>query len=212
MAKLQAGDAAWTDDNVVASISKWKKLVDDGLTNSDALSLTYTQMQEKFLAGKVGMYPMGSWAAAIKSPNFDLKVFALPGKSGASVAPIVIGNSQAVAKSSKHPKAAQDLSIKLATNQSFVEAWLKNDALFPTVKGFKVPADTPQIVKDSFAIYQGAAKQVFALNWGNSGDSTLPSAFTAEYYKIVQRMILNQITPKTAGEQMQAAWVASTAR
>ncbi|MGL6198223.1 MAG: ABC transporter substrate-binding protein [Lachnospiraceae bacterium] len=60
--KAQNGELEWTDDVFVSSMDTWKKMFDDGIFQTGALSATcYSDGTTAFTSGQAGMIALGSW-------------------------------------------------------------------------------------------------------------------------------------------------------
>lgn len=60
--KAQNGEMKWTDDVFVSAMNTWKKMFDDGIFQTGALSATcYSDGTTAFTAGQAGMIALGSW-------------------------------------------------------------------------------------------------------------------------------------------------------
>jgi len=85
--KAQNGELSWTDDVFVSAMDTWKKMFDDGIFQTGALSATcYSDGTTAFTAGQAGMIALGSWwtqeftgdDVAQSVANWDFDYFYLP--------------------------------------------------------------------------------------------------------------------------------------
>ena len=60
-AKLMAGEAAYTDPEVVHAMEMWKELVDNGYFYPDANAYDWTDAADQVANGEAGMTLMGTW-------------------------------------------------------------------------------------------------------------------------------------------------------
>lgn len=85
--QAQNGEIKWTDDVFVSAMDNWKKLFDDGIFQTGALSATcYSDGTTSFISGQTGMLALGSWwtqeftadDVAETVANWDFDYFYLP--------------------------------------------------------------------------------------------------------------------------------------
>lgn len=203
--KREKGQVKFQDSTFVSALEGFTGVVSKGYINSDALSLSYAQLQDSFLAGKAAMYPMGTWfsAAAAKS-TFDVGTFAFPGVTNNEAVPVYTGGGITVSKTSQHAAAAKKFAIWFSTDPTNLTAFLNSDATFPMIKGYKLPADLPQTVKDSYKVTLDAKKTVGVFA-GESGDRALPAGFSDTLYQEIQAMI-GGTSAKAAAEALDSKW------
>ena len=60
-AKLQRGEASFTDPEVVKAMEMWKELLDKGYFYSDANAYDWTDAANQVAKGEAGMTLMGTW-------------------------------------------------------------------------------------------------------------------------------------------------------
>lgn len=82
-AKLQAGEAAFNDPEVMHAMELWKELVDKGYFNDDANAYLYTDAADMVANGEAGMTLMGTWITGYWDGNGlvageDYDVFPFP--------------------------------------------------------------------------------------------------------------------------------------
>lgn len=85
--KAQNGEIPWTDETLVKAMNTWKKMFDDGIFQTGALSATcYSDGTTAFTSGQCGMIALGSWwtqeftgeDVAKTVENWDFDSFYLP--------------------------------------------------------------------------------------------------------------------------------------
>ncbi|MEF9839397.1 MAG: ABC transporter substrate-binding protein [Lachnospiraceae bacterium] len=60
--KAQNGEMAWTDNTFISAMDSWKKMFDDGIFQTGALSAScYSDGTTAFTSGQCGMIALGSW-------------------------------------------------------------------------------------------------------------------------------------------------------
>lgn len=82
-AKLQAGEASFTDPEVLHAMELWKELIDKGYFNEDANAYLYTDAADMVANGEAGMTLMGTWVTGYWDGNGlvageDYDVFPFP--------------------------------------------------------------------------------------------------------------------------------------
>jgi multiple sugar transport system substrate-binding protein/raffinose/stachyose/melibiose transport system substrate-binding protein len=82
-AKLQAGEASFTDPEVVQAMELWKELIDKGYFYPDANAYTYTDAADWVANGEAAMTLMGTWVTGYWDGNglvagVDYDVFPFP--------------------------------------------------------------------------------------------------------------------------------------
>ena len=128
------GKVHFTDDNWVEAATYFKGLVDKGYFNKGALSVSYADLEQQFLAGKAAIYPMGSWFTAAEAKakkDFDVGVFFSPTKDGKPhlLQSLMYGSWGIYAKS-KHPEAAYKLAKFVLMDAKYGAKFLQVDGLY----------------------------------------------------------------------------------
>ena len=177
--------------------SNWTKVADvyqswvaQGLTPANAMGLKYQDSIDQFVAGKSGMYIMGSWLTSTLDTSklsFTPGVFSMPTLDG-SPAPVAGGPSipWSIVKSSKNQAAALDLVKYLVTDKTAVTAELAAEGNFRT--GFDY--QTSALNKEVGAILSAAGKTVVASD--GLGDNSAPNGFGDEVNKLAQGLYVGQ--------------------
>lgn len=175
--QVQTGDVAFTDDNFVAALQKYKDFVDAGFINADAAGLTYEQGQQSFIDGDAGMYAMGSWFASAADGSSDPEnfgVFALPTESGDIGIPASTGGGNVVSAATKYPEEAKEFAIAIDTDIEFITASIKADGIYPNLKDFPEVEGLGAVFTESLALAT-ASKQLPGFGTAR-GDDALPAA------------------------------------
>jgi ABC-type glycerol-3-phosphate transport system substrate-binding protein len=68
-AKLQAGEASFTDPEVVKAMELWKELIDKGYFYPDANAYDWTDAADQVAKGEAGMTLMGTWITGYWDAN-----------------------------------------------------------------------------------------------------------------------------------------------
>lgn len=193
--KRRAGEVQFTDPEFAAPVEKWMALQDSGYFNSDALTVDYGQLVAKFLAGEGVMYPMGTWAAATVSEDFEIGVFALPSESGPPVHGAISAQAYYVSATTEYPAQAQAFALAMATNFSVLESNLRNDALLPSAKGFELPSDISPLITETVGVLNsGGLPNVNPFGRFLAGERALPSGFAVDYEKNAQLLLTGDLT------------------
>lgn len=201
----RAGEVAFSDPMFVDALTGFTDVVGDGYINPDALSLSYAQLQESFLAGEAAMYPMGTWfSAPAADASFEVGVFPFPGFENADAVPVYTGGGITVSATTKSPEAAREFAIAFSTDPDNLTAFLRADATFPMVKGYELPEDLPQTIVDSYDVTLDAPTTVGVFG-GESGDRAFPPGFSEVLYQQIQAMI-NGTSAEEAAAVLDAKW------
>jgi len=192
----KAGKVHFTDPLVARAFTKWAALAKAGYFNKNALSLSYTRMQQEFLAGKAVMYPMGSWAAsasAVGKAPFGVGVFRIPTASGAAVEPDFAAGGVFVSAKSEHLAAAKKLAQFWALDKKDLRTLAINDAGLMTVKGFKPPSGLPPVYYQTLALFDQPkhVKRVDVMFF-NRGDRASVANMDTYYARAAQNIILGK--------------------
>lgn len=140
-AKLMAGEAAYTDPEVVRVMEMWKELVDAGYFYPDANAYDWTDAGDQVAIGEAGMTLMGTWLTGYWDgtvglvPGEDYDVFPFPmideGVPNAAVGPV---DGWVMTAKAKHPDAAKELMAFLLTDADSQAIWAKGQgALAPNI-------------------------------------------------------------------------------
>jgi ABC-type glycerol-3-phosphate transport system substrate-binding protein len=191
--KRKAGEVHFTDPLFAGAITKFKGLVDDGYFNEGGLGIDYAKLQDTFIAGQGAMYPMGSWfvgAETTADKSFEVGVFQVPTDGGNPIVPIHPGGGLVVSAKTKAPDLAQQFAIKFSVEKDVVDAFVKADGIFPSIKGYEAPDFVSPLYKESIELYQ-TLPPVFAFAW-EQGDQASIAGMPDEYHKLAQAIILGK--------------------
>jgi len=211
----KADKVKFTDDNMVAAMSKFKELADKGYIDQGALGLDYATANRTFIEGKAAMYPMGSWfiQQASKEADFEVGIFVMPRDDGEVIVPAQIQGNVVVLASSKHPDIAMEIAKWEATSPVYMKMIMEADAVFPLLKGKTVEdyhADVSDLYLEGLAYFSGErGKSVSAFAWTNDANAPLPG-MKKEIY-ITYQNILSGADVMSEMERLDQVW-ADTAR
>ena len=140
---LRNGDRNFSDPLMKDSIDAYANLVASGWTNSTALSLNYSELQQTFLNGEGAMYPMGSFfAGAVPLDHpFEIGVFPMPALDGSPRLVTYTSGGPAVSALTEHPEEARKFAVEFSTNVKTNADDLFRDAHIPNNKSFDLERD-----------------------------------------------------------------------
>jgi multiple sugar transport system substrate-binding protein/raffinose/stachyose/melibiose transport system substrate-binding protein len=139
-ARLMAGEAAYTDPEVVRVMELWKELADKGYFYPDANAYDWTDAGDQVANGEAGMTLMGTWITGYWDSNGlvagqDYDVFPFP-TIDADVPVAVVGpvDGWVLTAQAKHPEPAKELMAYLLTDTEAQAIWAKGQgALAPNI-------------------------------------------------------------------------------
>lgn len=167
-AALMAGEASYTDPQVVRVMELWKELVDKGYFVPDANAYDWTDAADQVANGEAAMTLMGTWITGYWNgqglePVTNYDFFPFPtideGVPNAVVGPV---DGFVMSANAAHPVSAQKLLLYLLTNTDAQAIWaVGQGALSPNVNV------DPSIYNDvmSRAADTVAAADTFAFNY-----------------------------------------------
>jgi ABC-type glycerol-3-phosphate transport system substrate-binding protein len=139
-AKLMAGQAAYTDPEVVHVMEMWKELTDKGYFYPDANAYDWTDAGDQVANGEAGMTLMGTWLTGYWDgngliPGEDYDMFPFPVIDDtvpvAAVGPV---DGWVLADKARHPDTAKELMAFLLTDADSQAIWAKGQgALAPNI-------------------------------------------------------------------------------
>jgi len=139
-AKLMAGEAAYTDDEVKRAMGLWKDLIDAGYFTPNANADGWTDASDKVARGDAAMTLMGTWITGYWNGNGlkaaeDYDFFEFPAID-AGVANAVVGpvDGLLISANAENRKNAEDLLTFLISDTSAQAKWAQvQGALSPNV-------------------------------------------------------------------------------
>jgi ABC-type glycerol-3-phosphate transport system substrate-binding protein len=136
-----AGEASYTDPEVVRAMEMWAELVDKDYFVSDANAYDWTDAADQVANGEAAMTLMGTWITGYwdtngLTPGEDYDFFVFPGiDEGVPMAALGPVDGFVLAADADHPNAAQDLLLYLITDTEVQATWaLGQGALSPNSK------------------------------------------------------------------------------
>lgn len=166
--KLMAGEAAYTDAEVVRAMELWKELVDAGYFVPDANAYDWTDAADQVANGEAAMTLMGTWITGYwngvgLAAGEDYDFFPFPmideGVPQAAVGPV---DGFVMSANAAHANAARQLMLYLITNTDAQKIWAQSQgALSPNVN---VDPSIYNVVMQK-ASETVAAAEAFAFNY-----------------------------------------------
>jgi len=185
----------FTDANMVAAVQKQRDLINAGAFDNGALGVNYADANAQFLAGKAGMYLMGSWfIGQIKAEQAaTFGTFLLPTDDGSLVVPFNVGGTTAV--STKAPDVAKAVEFAKAWSLSpaNLKVLIETDGAFPMLKKVKLEdfgAKVTPVYTEAFALVGQDNTKVSSAGWVNNDDA-FPPGVSDLFYALSQQLFTN---------------------
>lgn len=167
-AHLMAGQASYTDPQVMHAMEMWKQLVDAGYFVDDANAYDWTDAADQVANGEAAMTLMGTWITGYWNGNGlvageDYDFFPFP-EIDAGVPQAVVGpvDGFVLSANAAHPNAAKQLMLFLLTNTDAQTTWAQGQgALSPNVN--VDPSIYTSVMQHAADVV--AAAPVFAFNY-----------------------------------------------
>lgn len=187
--KVKFTDKEWRN-----AAAFFNRLVKKGYFNEGALSMSYSDLEPQFFAGKAVMYPMGSWFAAAEAKatkDFEVGVFLVPSQKGARhlLDGQNFGNTAIYAKS-KNAQEAWKLWKFYRLDPVYGAKALEVDSLFSSVKGLSYPMSPVQ--QEIQAIINQAVST--SSHFNNKVGSNPPNGIADVYIKVGQSFLTGKVT------------------
>lgn len=136
-----AGTPPLEDDGTKADIDSpaftavgdlYRNLYKDGVVPSAAKADDGTTWTASFIAGKIGILPVGTFVfGALKDAKFDWGIAPLPAPDGSASSTFVGGDVVGVTSTSKNPTQAENFLAWSLTDKPQLEVWAKGGFLTP---------------------------------------------------------------------------------
>ena len=210
-----AGTVHFTDPDFVAAMQKEEDLIKMGAYSSSALSVDYATANKQFLAGKAGMYIMGSWfdGSSYMTPAQadQFGVFPFPSDSGKIVVPFNSGGTMSVSAKSKNVKDAVKFAEAWSLSPANLKTLIETDGAYPMMK--KLPlssfhASVNSLFTTGYKLVTDTNDKVDAFGWVTNGDSLAPG-LNDKFYALSQALFSNSNVKSQLG-QLDAAWDTAT--
>ena len=124
------GKTADVDGSGITAAALYKRLYDEGIAPSSVKSEDGSTWPASFLAGNIGILPLGSGIiGSAKDAGIDYGVAPLPSPDGSATATFVGGDVVGVTSTSKHAAAAEAFLTWSLGKTAQVDVWAKNGFL-----------------------------------------------------------------------------------
>jgi raffinose/stachyose/melibiose transport system substrate-binding protein len=183
----------------------WKELLDKGLTNNDAASITIGEGQDLFLQGKVGIgmsiQPLiTSWMRQMGEDKIGVmlspKVRDALADGMADQIPVP-GADIAIPTKAAHPKEAADFLKFILTSPERVNAMFKQTGAFPGSDQLDAASVTLPTDKQMYQWIQERPGYTYNYNY--------PGDFETTLYTLGQQLVTGQLTPEQAAQAYEDA-------
>ncbi|MFJ1709143.1 ABC transporter substrate-binding protein [Kitasatospora sp. NPDC088346] len=195
VADRYAGKTNFTDANVVAAVQKQRDLITAGAFDKGALGVNYADANAQFLAGKAGMYPMGSWFIGQIKPEqaASFGTFMLPTDDGSLVVPFNVGGTTAVSAKAADTAKAVAFAKAWSLSPNNLKALIESDGAFPMFKNIKLEdfdAKVTPVYTDAFALVGQENTKVSSIGWVTNDDA-MPPGVADLFYAVSQQLFTN---------------------
>jgi ABC-type glycerol-3-phosphate transport system substrate-binding protein len=209
------GKASLDSPTLEKAYAAWHELYADGLTNSDAPSLTYTSGVADFAAGQAAMTITGEYYDAQIQAGLhnNVGLFPVPTLPGSKYPHVLSGgpnNAYVIFKSSKH--VADDVKLlEFLASPKVQELAVNELGQLPNNSSFKV---TPAFTKAQpllASVYQYIEVEHYTL--AEAFDNIMPGSICSYWYQTNNAVFGGSTSPASAAASMQAqmqSYLAST--
>jgi raffinose/stachyose/melibiose transport system substrate-binding protein len=203
--KMYSGAQSLDSPTLTQPYTAWHELFADGLTNSDAPSLTYSSGVAEFSAGKAAMTMTGGFfnSQFTKGLGSNVGIFPIPVLPGSKFAKSLSGgpnNSYVVFKNSKH--VADDVKlIKFLTSLQVQELSVPELGQLPNNVSFTPSASFQAQQPLLTAQYKYIRVDHYAL--GEAFDNIMPGTIDSYWYQTNSAVFGGSLSPTSAASSMQ---------
>lgn len=204
--KMYSGKQSLDSSTLIQPYTAWHELFADGLTNSDAPSLTYSSGVADFAAGQAAMNMTGGFfnSQFMKGLGSNVGLFPIPVLPGSEFPKSLSGgpnNSYVVFKTSKH--VADDMKlIKFLTSLQVQELSVNELGQLPNNVSFK-PSATFQ-AQQPLLTSQYQYIQVDHYTLGEAFDNVMPGTICSYWYQTNSAVFGGTLSPSSAASSMES--------
>jgi raffinose/stachyose/melibiose transport system substrate-binding protein len=204
--KMYSGAQSLNSPELTQPYAAWHELFADGLTNSDAPSLTYSSGVADFAAGKAAMNMTGGFynSQFMKGLGSNVGLFPIPVLPGSQFPKSLSGgpnNSYVVFKSSKY--VADDIKlIKFLTTLQVQELSVNELGQLPNNVSFAPSASFQAQQPLLTAQYKYIQVDHYAL--GEAFDNIMPGTIDSYWYQTNSAVFGGSLSPSSAASSMQS--------
>jgi len=213
--KRYAGEVSFTDDLFVDAMQKHADLIAAGAYDPAALSVDFATANSNFLAGRSGMYIMGSWftgssyMTAEEAENFG--AFPFPTDDGSLVVPFNVGGTTSVSSASEHVDDAVAFAQAWSLAPENLSVLIETDGAYPMMKKLSLDdfgVSVSSLYSDTYSLVTDENTKVASFGWVNNDDALAPG-INDLFYALAQSLFSNtDVTSQLA--QLDADWDAAT--
>ncbi|MDZ8200363.1 extracellular solute-binding protein [Microbacterium sp. SSW1-59] len=160
--EIIGGDGSWDQPAVIDGLNAYKSLFDDGIVDTDVLSLLGTRPSEIFAAGEAAFYIDGSWQNSLLSESYRSENGIDVAGVGAAPLPLVDGGAPSVRALAEGGLGIPATSSNVDAAATFIEfmvsydgadIWADDLVLVPSLDGYELPDSvlTTEAAQDGFA-------------------------------------------------------------
>ncbi len=204
--KMYSGAQSLDSPTLTQPYQAWHELFADGLTNSDAPSLTYSSGVAEFAAGKAAMNLTGGFfdSQFMKGLGSNVGLFPIPALPGSQFPKSLSGgpnNAYVVFKSSKH--VADDIKlIKFLTTLQVQELSVNELGQLPNNVSFTPSATFAAQQPLLTAEYKYIQVDHYTL--GEAFDNIMPGTICSYWYQTNSAVFGGTLSPSSAASSMQS--------
>jgi raffinose/stachyose/melibiose transport system substrate-binding protein len=204
--KMYNGQASLNSPTITQPYQAWHQLFADGLTNSDAPSLSYATGIANFAAGKAAMTITGGFYNSTFSKGLGANVglFPVPTLAGSQIPQSLSGgpnNSYVVFKASKYVNEDVQL-IKFLTNLEVQTLSVEELGQLPNNVSFTPSAQFIQQQPLLSAMYNYILVKHYTL--GEAFDNIMPGTICSYWYQTNSAVFGGSLSPSSAASSMQS--------
>jgi len=212
--KRYDGTVKFSDPLFANAMKKAQDLIAQGAFSPSALSVDFATANANFLAGKSGMYPMGSWftGSGYMKPDQAEHFGAVPWPTddGSLVVPFNVGGTTAVSTKSADVADAVKFSQAWSLAPENLKVLIETDGAYPMMKNLTLDqfgATVSSLYKDTYGLVTSDNSKVSSFGWVNNDDSLAPG-INDQFYALAQGIFSNSdLTAQLA--QLDADWDAA---
>ena len=210
-----AGEVSFSDELFVDAMQKHADLIAAGAYDPAALSVDFATANSNFLAGRSGMYIMGSWftgssyMTAEEAENFG--AFPFPTDDGSLVVPFNVGGTTSVSSGSADVDGALAFAQAWSLAPGNLQVLIETDGAYPMMKKLSLDdfgVSVSSLYTDTYALVTDDNTKVASFGWVNNDDALAPG-INDLFYGLAQSLFSN---PDVAAQlaQLDADWDAAT--
>jgi multiple sugar transport system substrate-binding protein/raffinose/stachyose/melibiose transport system substrate-binding protein len=193
-ANRTAGETTFADSYWAQNAELFAEWNTAGYFGEGALSKTFDQGGQEFIAGGSALYPMGVWfgaTLAASPPDFEVGVMPWPTEDGTPTLSAGLSLGYSVSADSEYPEAAREFLRFITQDEGAVSAQLAADGLFsnavePVTYDLEGPLQAVADLVASVDVELGSINGI--------GNSVSPPGFTDYLNTQAQSLVLGDLT------------------